>query len=342
LSSITPFVIPFFIPHQGCPHHCIFCNQQSITGFTAADASLTSQDVQAGITDWLSRAGKPGRQVQVAFYGGSFTGLDRQRQKELLGAVQPFIENGKVDCIRLSTRPDYINAEIVTFLQRYHVRIVEIGVQSLDPDVLLASRRGHTVAQVEEAFICLRRAGLTIGAQLMIGLPEETSKGVLNGARILAAMKPDFIRIYPTLVIRGSGLARLYRQGLYHPLTMNRAVALCARIMPIFSKENIRVVRVGLQPSLSLEKEVLAGPYHPAFGELVQARMLFNKARSLLFRVRQEEEMELSVASADQSVFRGKRNRNMNRLAGLGLLDKVTVRFDPDQPRQTLFLREKK
>ena len=342
MRSITPFVIPFFIPHQGCPHHCIFCNQQSITGFTAADAFLTGQDVQAGITTWLSRAGNPERQVQVAFYGGSFTGLDRQRQKELLGAVQPFIKNRKVNCIRLSTRPDYIDAEIVTFLQQYHVRIVELGVQSLDPDVLLASRRGHTVAQVKDAFTCLRRAGLTIGAQLMIGLPEETSKGVLAGARILAAMQPDFIRIYPTLVIRGSGLARLYRQGLYHPLTMNRAVALCARIMPIFSKKNIRVVRVGLQPSLSLEKEVLAGPYHPAFGELVQARMLFNKARSLLFRVRQEEEMELSVASADQSVFRGKRNRNMNRLAGLGLLDKVTVRFDPNQPRQTLFLREKR
>jgi hypothetical protein len=123
---------------------------------------------------------------------------------------------------------------------------------------------------------------------------------------------------------------------------MNRAVAICARIIPIFAKENIRVVRVGLQPSLSLEKEILAGPYHPAFGELVQARMLFNKARSLLFRVRQEKEMELTVASADQSVFRGKKNRNMNRLAGLGLLDKVTVRFDPNQTRQTLFLREKK
>jgi len=341
LRSITPFVIPFFIPHQGCPHRCIFCNQQSITGFTAADASLTGQEVQAEITNWLSRAGNPGRQVQVAFYGGSFTGLERRRQKELLGAVQPFIENGRVNCIRLSTRPDYIDAEIVTFLQQYHVRIVELGVQSLDPGVLLASRRGHTVAQVKEAFACLRQAGLNIGGQLMIGLPEETSKGILDGAGLLAALHPDFIRIYPTLVIRGSGLARLYRQGLYHPLTMNRAVALCARIIPIFAKENIRVVRVGLQPSLSLEKEVLAGPYHPAFGELVQARMLFNKARALLYRGKQKEELELSVASADQSVFRGKNNKNMSRLAGLGLLDKVTVRFDPDQTRQTLFLREK-
>lgn len=341
MRSITPFVIPFFIPHQGCPHRCIFCNQQSITGFTATDASLTGQDVQTGITNWLSRAKNPGRQVQVAFYGGSFTGLDRRLQKELLGAVQTFIENGKVDCVRLSTRPDYIDAEIVTFLQQYHVRIVELGVQSLDPDVLLASRRGHTVAQVKEAFTCLRQAGLNIGGQLMIGLPEETSKGVLDGAKLLAALQPDFIRIYPTLVIRGSGLARLYRQGLYHPLTMNRAVALCARIIPIFAKENIRVVRVGLQPSLSLEKEVLAGPYHPAFGELVQARMLFNKARALLYQGKQKDELELSVASADQSVFRGKKNRNMNRLVGLGLLDKVTVRFDPNQPRQTLFLREK-
>ena len=339
---MTPFVIPFFIPHQGCPHRCIFCNQQSITGFAADDACLTGRDVQAEITARLSQAENSGRQVQVAFYGGSFTGLDPRRQKELLGSVQPFIKNKKVDCIRLSTRPDYIDAGIVTFLQQHHVRIVELGVQSLDPKVLAASRRGHTVAQVEEAFVCLRRAGLTLGAQLMIGLPGETSRGVLAGARHLAGLQPDFIRIYPTLVIRGSGLARLHQQGHYHPLTMNRAVALCARIMPIFAKKNIRVVRVGIQPSLSLEKEVLAGPYHPSFGELVRARMLFNKARNLLNHVRQMKNVELSVASADQSVFRGKKNRNMNRLAGLGLLNGVTVRFDPGQARQTLALRGKK
>ena len=293
-------------------------------------------DITREINSWLSRVQK-GREVQVAFYGGSFTGLLRGRQEELLGAVQPFIERGEVDCIRLSTRPDYIDDEIAVFLQSYQVKIVELGVQSLDNQVLAACQRGHTVSQVVDAFSCLRRAGFIIGAQLMIGLPGETTVNVLAGVMKLVKLRPDLVRIYPALVIAGSGLARLYEKKEYTPLNLNQAVAFCARLKIIFDENKIRVVRMGLQPSIGLEKEIVAGPYHPAFGELVQSRVLFRQIRRLLNQDMGRKELHLSAA--DESLFRGKGNMNRRKLVGLGLLNETTVHFNPDQPRHTVILR---
>ncbi len=333
---MTPLIIPFFIPHQGCPQRCIFCNQQSITSVSATDRPLTPDDIAEGIRCWLDRT-KKGREVQVAFYGGSFTALARARQEELLGAVRPFVENGMVDSVRLSTRPDYINAEIADFLRSYQVKTVELGVQSLDNAVLAASSRGHTAGQVVTAFACLRRAGFVVGAQLMIGLPGETTGTALAGARRLAELRPDLVRIYPALVIAGSGLARLYERGKYKPLGLNKAVALCGRLKNIFAGAGIRVVRMGLQPSPGLEKELVAGPYHPAFGELVQARLLFLRIRRLLSTGKGKNELHL--AAADESIFRGRGNMNSKRLAALGLLRGITVHFNRDQARDTVVLQ---
>lgn len=340
---MSPFVIPIFITHQGCPHRCIFCNQHDITG-RDDDAGLKvgAVAVRDEILEHLARPRRSDREVQVAFYGGSFTGLPEDRQAELLGAVRPFIEQGMVASIRLSTRPDYISPETPSFLHAHGVRIVEVGIQSMDMRVLQATGRGHTAKQAEDAVLSLREAGFVVGGQLMVGLPAETTVGLIGGARRLARLQPDFVRIYPTLILKGSGLAQHYADGRYRPLSLCRAVALSARMKEIFDRHSIRVVRMGLQPSDSLEKSLVAGPYHPAFGELVLSRSIFRKTRALL-ALRPERDgrtRTLSVAAADQSVFRGGQNACMKRLTGLGLLDDVEVAFDPGQPRQTVRLLE--
>ena len=332
------FVIPIFIAHEGCPHQCLFCNQHRITGSSAAPT--TAGQVEDEIRSWLSRPRRnPDAVVQVAFYGGSFTGLPLQLQEELLGAVQPFIRAGQVREIRLSTRPDYIYGATVEFLKKYQVRLVELGVQSLDDSVLAASGRGHTAAQSEEAVRVLRSGGLDVGIQLMIGLPGDTTTKALATLRRTIDLSPDLVRIYPTLVIEGSPLAVMYDQGRYLPMSMNQAVALAALMKKILDKNGVVVARIGLQPALSLEEGLVAGPYHPSFGELVLSRLLFKQVRGVLTADHSLKKKRLIIAGADQSVFRGKGSRNIRRLIALGLLDDVEIVFDKEQPRQTVVLQ---
>jgi histone acetyltransferase (RNA polymerase elongator complex component) len=334
--ALTPFIIPFFIAHQGCPHQCIFCNQHAITG---SRERLTGERVEREIRSCLAWPRDTRRQVQAAFYGGSFTGLGRERQQELLGAVQPFIDRGEVDFIRLSTRPDYIDQARALFLKERRVGLVELGIQSFDAAVLEKCRRGHTAGQVEEAFAHLRRAGIGVGGQLMVGLPGETTLGVMAGAQRLARLQPDLVRIYPALVLQGSPLADLYSAGGYRPLSMNRAVALCARMKEIFTAARIPVVRLGLQPSAALEKELAAGPYHPAFGELVLARLYFRRLRRILAPLQKERgraTINLILSAADQSLFYGQKRTSVQRLNALGLLAGVEVVFRPGLPRFTI------
>lgn len=343
---MAPFVIAIFIAHQGCPHRCIFCNQWSITGGMGKAGPMQSGDqVSAEIERQLAWPRKNTKsEVQVAFFGGSFTGLPLERQQELLRAVAPFIRDGRVQRIRLSTRPDYVDEQTGVFLKGYGVGIVELGVQSLTPAVLDACARGHTANQVEYAFTCLKSAGLTVGGQLMIGLPGETRKSTLRGVRRLSVLAPDFVRIYPALVLKGSKLAEMWAAGKYQPLELSEAVSLTVRIKEMLGQAGIRVVRMGLQPSVALEDDLLAGPYHPAFGDLVGSRILFKKVRAALAEARQARTDErsgplcLSIAAADQSAFRGQKNTAIRRLNELGLLNEVKVVFSADQGRGTVFL----
>jgi histone acetyltransferase (RNA polymerase elongator complex component) len=333
-------VIPVFISHQGCPHRCVFCDQYSITGSRESnDRPVTPEAVKETIEEWLSRPSKEQKkEVQVAFYGGSFTGLDVARQRELLEVVKPFIDNGSVNSIRISTRPDYIDEKGTILLREYSVSIVELGIQSLDSDVLAASARGHTVQQSEGAIRLLKRKGFTVGAQIMCGLPGDSTGSLLATAKKVAQLGPDLIRIYPALVIKGSGLEKLYQDGNYRPLSLSKAIALTGRIKTIFDEHQIPVIRMGLQPSSDLEQKVVAGPYHPAFGELVISRNLFRKTRKLLHQANWAGRKTLSVAAADESAFRGPDNVNMKRLVGLGLLDGVDLVFDKEQTRNTLLI----
>ena len=272
----------------------------------------------------------------MAFYGGSFTGLALSRQEELLDAVAPFIRQGAVHTLRLSTRPDYIDSGTLDFLRGKGVSIVELGVQSLDNRVLEASNRGHTAKQSIEAVRQLKEGGFRAGVQLMLGLPRQTTRSLMKTVRQVAGLQPDFVRIYPVLVLRGSGLAGLYEQGGFRPLTLGGAVAMAARSKRYFDDCGIRVVRMGLQPGPELEQNLLAGPYHPAFGEMVCSRLMFQQTRRLLAGVREKNRVTLTINEKDQSMFRGIKSVNMKRLAGLDLADRFILQTDASQPRHSV------
>jgi histone acetyltransferase (RNA polymerase elongator complex component) len=333
VATPAPFIIPLFIAHEGCPQRCSFCNQHVITG---GREKVTAVTVEAEIEKWLIRPRRRDRPVQVAFYGGSFTALARERQAELLAAVRPFLAGGRVTAIRLSTRPDCVERETAEFLRASGVTTVELGVQSMSHDVLARSGRGYHAGLVQEAVHHLRHAGLIVGCQLMLGLPGETTRSQLAGLRQLLALEPDFLRFYPALILEGSRLAALYRLGRYRPLTLRKAVILVARMKAICDGAGVKVVRMGLQPSPDLEREVVAGPYHPAFGELVLARMMFAEVRRKLTEANTSETRTLTIAAADESIFRGPGNCSRRRLEKLGLLAGTLVAYRDGQQRQTV------
>ncbi len=323
-----PLIIPIFIPHQGCPRHCLFCNQVSISGQRGTqddDADL----VQKTIRQWLEQSCKH-RDVQVAFYGGSFTCLPEERQQLFLEAVQPFIHSGDVASIRLSTRPDCIDIRICNFLKHYGVQTVELGVQSLDDQVLLAALRGHSREDSIRAAGGIKESGISLGIQLMPGLPLENSRSWSATVDQVVQLKPDCVRLYPTLVIAGSGLAAQYKEGSFQPMSMNRAIAYCCKAKEAFDKAAIRIVRMGLQASESLEKELLAGPYHPSFGELVTARHWFRRARRLLALCPAGATITLTIADRDISAFVGLKRINMKRLQELEKEDNKMLQLETD------------
>ncbi len=327
---IMPLVIPLFIPHRGCPHQCLFCNQHSIAGTGQGD--VRAEEISRILKLWLARS--PDRkEVQAAFFGGSFTCLPQQEQEELLAAVQPFIDAGEVNRIRISTRPDCLSAEICRSLAAHRVGIVELGVQSLDDQVLRAARRGHTAEDCRQAIDLLKGAGLEVGVQLMPGLPGESTSSFFAGLRALIALAPAFVRLYPAVVLRQTQLGLDWQRGAYRPLSLNRAVALVARARMLLSAAGIPVVRMGLQPSAELEKEILAGPYHPAFGECVLSRLWFREIRQHLAALEAGRHLTIIVSHRDQSAIVGRKKINLRRLESLGHAGRFTLQADPHRER---------
>jgi len=334
----APFIIPIFISHQGCPHQCVFCNQHHIAGQGEGAEPTGPAEVAMAIDEALTWPRRhPGAEVQVAFYGGTFTGLSRARQAELLGAVAPYLDVGRVGSIRLSTRPDCLTPDDAAFLKAHGVTTVELGVQSMTPAVLDRCQRGHTAADVRPAVAALRQVGLIVGIQLMVGLPGESPASLMASARQVVALAPDFVRIYPTVVVAGSRLAAWYADGCYRPLSLARAVALTARTKQLLDAASIPVVRMGLHDSPGLAAGIVAGPHHPAFGELV-------KARVLTWRIRQQlaaapiPPRELRLARRDQSLLFGQGRAAVRRLERSGLLQGLRLIFDPELPRDTVLV----
>ncbi len=265
-------VIPFFIPFGGCETICVFCDQRGITGTLGlpAPSEITAQ-IELYLGTWKGRGRK-----EVAFYGGTFTAMKESRQADCLGPVEPFLRDGRINGIRVSTRPDCISGEITAFLSDQGVDTVELGVQSMDDRVLTLSGRGHSAADTVRAVETLKRAGLSVGLQFMPGLPGDDAASVMATAREIIALRPDFVRVYPTVVMRHTLLERLFHEGRYRPWSLEEMVALCREISLLFEAAGIRIVRMGLQHTAGLEGNIVAGPYHPSFRDLVLREISLN------------------------------------------------------------------
>lgn len=284
ISSIQqgrPFIIPIFIPHAGCPNQCVFCNQSSITGVDSKQPRIRISDQ---VEKFLKYKGARRDFVQIAFFGGNFLGIDTVEMKALLAEAAELVKAGLADSIRFSTRPDTVDSQRLNIIQQFPVATIELGVQSMDDQVLSATKRGHTASDTVKAIQCLKEFNYEIGVQLMVGLPGDTPARLRASARRVVRLKPDFIRIYPTVVLAGSPLAKWYQSGRYTPLSLNEAVTEVKDIYRIFQSENIRVIRMGLQATEDLEKDstILAGPYHAAFGHLVYSGIFLDMAMAAL------------------------------------------------------------
>lgn len=321
-------IIPIFIPHAGCPHNCIFCNQITISG----QKSAAFIGAKKQIASWCHRL-RPSRNNEAAFYGGSFTALNRQLQEELFSLTDKLLLDGYIGSVRLSTRPDYIDKEELLLLRQHNVHLVELGVQSLDDEVLTFSGRGHTAKHVVIAMNLLKNAGFKTGIQLMVGLPRQNRHSVIDTAEQTVKLQPDLARIYPVLVLKNTVLANLYNQGLYTPLTLEEAVDQSSELYEILTSSGIKVIRIGLQPDTELcaPGNIIAGPFHPSIGELVKSRIYRNKLTPLIASYYKAGHTLLFIKCPPriQSQVRGLRNNNM--LYWKAIFPQLILKIIPDE-----------
>jgi len=262
-------IIPVFVPHKGCPHLCSFCNQRYITGHIG---DTTEKDVEQTVEKYLSTINRENSIIEIAFFGGSFTAIDIEDQRVLLAKAKEYKDSGRVDAIRLSTRPDAVGDDILEHLKYYGVDKIELGVQSMCDDVLIKNGRGHTSDEVRAAVKRIRNYSFELGLQMMTGLIGSDDEKDLYTAREIISLKPDFVRIYPTLVFENTELYERFRDGSYTPQTVEEAARLSSQLMGMFEAENIKVIRVGLLVTEDEAKHHLkAGPYHPRFREIVDS-----------------------------------------------------------------------
>ena len=315
--------VALFAPHAGCPHQCSFCDQRTISGqMTPLTPAAVHEAAQTALASLPAGAAADG---ELAFFGGSFTLLPQAEQIALLEAAHSYIKDGCFRGIRISTRPDGIDPETCALLRRYGVTAVELGAQSMDDRVLALNRRGHTAAQTAAAHAMLRAFGFETGLQMMTGLYGSTDTDSLATAQAICALRPDTVRIYPTVVLAGTPLAERMQAGAFQPQTLADAVALCAKLLPLFEAAGIRVIRVGLHASRDVEAKRIGGAYHPALRELAESRILLDRARALLAG-RPAGSYTLTVAPTSRSKMTGQRRCNLTALAAEGYRCTVCAR----------------
>jgi histone acetyltransferase (RNA polymerase elongator complex component) len=323
--------IPIFIPHLGCPYECIYCNQRAI----AAQQEIPGLDqVKYTVEQYLQTIPQEAH-VQVAFFGGSFTAVDRQLQEDYLRAVQPFLRQGRVQSIRVSTRPDCIDEGALDLLAEYGVKTIELGVQSLSGRVLRAAGRKYSPGMVSQSARLIESRQFKLGIQLMIGLPQDSYAQDIETTRQVIALRPESVRIYPALVIAGTALEAMWTQGDYSPLSLEEAVATCSDMLLLLQRENIRVIRMGLYPGEELLRDgvVKAGPFHPSFGELVEQEIFKAQARMGLIKFGKKDfsstEIELRVNFRDMSKMIGPNKKNLRELSQEFGLSSIKVKAEP-------------
>lgn len=342
-TPLTPagrhLIIPLFIPHLGCPHRCVFCDQRAITG--AAGELPTADQIQDEVNRYLTFARKNQSLTQISFFGGNFLGLEEKEMLRLLDCVTTFVDQGAVDSLRFSTRPDTITPDRLAALAPFPVETVELGVQSMNDTVLESCRRGHTAAETIAAAKSIKDAGYQLGLQMMVGLPGDTADGAMNTAQQLVDLSPDFVRIYPTLVLAGSPLARMFRDGRYTPLDLEACVSLVARLYRFFTQRGIPVVRMGLQASDGLADPgtILSGPYHPAFGHLVHGKIVLDAIQGALASMETvPQKLTLGVHPTMISRVQGLNKRNLKSIRQNFDIQSVSIFQDDGLPPNRLML----
>ena len=306
--------VGLFVPHNGCPHQCSFCNQKAISGHRE---QVTPEDVDRAAVVALNNPDSKGG--EIAFFGGSFTAIDRETMVILLSAAHKYVANGSFKGIRISTRPDAIDEEICGILKKYGVTAVELGAQSMDDNVLELNRRGHTSADVVKASEMLISYGFELGLQMMTGLYGSSDSESIETAKKIIDLKPQTVRIYPTVVLENTPLADLYRQGEYKPQTVESAAEICAELLLMFHEADITVIRTGLHSGGDVEGEYIAGAYHPAFKELCEGKIYLKKALEFIEKNEiAKGNIEIYVSPKAISQMTGQKKTNINELQKLG------------------------
>lgn len=314
--------ISVFIPHVGCPNKCSFCNQNSITGNSKAP---TVNEVMA-ICEQAFREIKDRSQTEIAFFGGSFTAINRKYMTDLLDCTREFIGKDKFKGIRISTRPDCIDDEILTLLKSYNVTSIELGAQSMDDNVLMNNDRGHTAKDIEDASKLIKSYGFELGLQLMVGLYKSTPELDMLSARKIIELKPDTVRIYPVVILEHTRLGELYKKGEYKPFSLDTAVEICSEMLLEFIAHDIKVIKLGLHASEMVEEQMLGGLYHPAFKELCENKIFYKKISDALMN---KKIRKATVLVADNAISKaiGQNRCNIKQFEKNG----IDVKIKPSQ-----------
>lgn len=325
------YIIPIFVPHLGCPNDCTFCNQKSISG---TQKMPTEDEVRNKIENDLKNFKEENAYIEIAFFGGSFTGIEKELQEKYLSIAEEYIKNKKVDGIRISTRPDYIDKDNIKMLKKYKVKTIELGVQSTNDYILRRCERGHTFEDVKKASKLIRRNRIKLGHQIMVGLPESTKLDELRCAKDIIKLRPKIVRIYPVLVIKGTKLEQEYLSGEYMPLTVGQAVERSKEMLYLFNKHNIEVIRIGLQNTEEItnpdskNSQVVAGPYHPAFGQLVEDSVWYDSITDKIKKINVKvKEVKIKVNFADMNNVIGHKKENIKKIKDIYDVD-VMVEAD--------------
>lgn len=322
------YIIPIFVPHIGCPNDCVFCNQRKITGIST---DINAKEVKEKIEKYLETIPKQDRNLEIAFFGGSFTGIEEDIQKEFLDIAYSYKKERIIDKIRLSTRPDYIDNNKLKILKDRGVDIIELGIQSLDNDVLEKSNRGHDKKSVYNAVELIREKEFTLGVQMMIGLPGDNYEKAIKTAEELISFKPEIARIYPTLIIKDTELEKEYKEGNYKPISLEESIDLTKKVLYRFQKNGIRVIRIGLQPSDNINegKDVVAGPFHPAFRQLVESAMYFDIINEMIKKLKTKnlKAYNIYIKCNDKKIsfIAGQKKTNLEKFKKLYGFNKIKI-----------------
>lgn len=313
--------IALFVAHQGCKHKCSFCNQRTISGQVE---TATPQDVVRAAEIAKKSLGENSANAEISFFGGSFTAIDKDYMISLLEAAYPYIKDGTFKGIRASTRPDAVDSEILSLLKAYGVTALELGAQSMDDEVLELNMRGHTADDVVKASSLIKEQGIELGLQMMTGLYGDTYEKCIDSAKKIIALKPETVRIYPTVVLENTYLAKLYKSGEYKPQTLDEAVTVCSRLLRMFDENSVRVIRLGLHSGGNVEQGYIAGAYHPAFRELCEGEIYYQKVLDCISQQELKKgNYDIYVNPKGISAMTGQHRQNIEKLSKQGFVCKV-------------------